>query len=124
MTCQCAGCLLGRLQGIGSLLARGRTGMAADALQSVTTELSDYVAKAKVAAPIRHQTTKPAGSAVSMQRAQRLTRLLASQPELRAVAAKALGVRPSDIDAILSGRVLLTSQRWRRLFDELEVPGA
>jgi hypothetical protein len=59
-----------------------------------------------------------------MQRTQRLARLLASQPELRAVAAKALGVRPTDIDVILSLRVLLTSQRWRLLFDELEVPGA
>ncbi|HEX2526876.1 MAG TPA: hypothetical protein VHL31_11350 [Geminicoccus sp.] len=96
--------------------------MAATALQTVTSELGDYVAKAKAAAPIRHL-RKPPGSAMAVQRAERLRRLLATQPQLRAVAAKALGVRPADVDAISQGRVFLSAQRWRKLFDAVEPVG-
>jgi hypothetical protein len=96
--------------------------MAATALQTVTSELGTYVAKAKAAVPIRHP-RKPPGSAMAVQRAERLRRLLASQPELRARVAKALGVRPTDIDAISQGRVFLTAQRWRKLFDAVEPVG-
>ncbi|HEX2526918.1 MAG TPA: hypothetical protein VHL31_11570 [Geminicoccus sp.] len=120
MTCQCASCLLARLQGIGSLLGRGRTGMAATALQTVTAELGEYVAKAKAAAPVRHPVRQLTGAAMAIQRAERLRHLLAARPELQAEAAKVLRVRPADIEAISEGRVLLTPQNWRKLFDALE----
>jgi hypothetical protein len=114
--------LLGRLQGIGCLLARGRTGMAASALQTVTTELGKYVAKAKATAPVRHPVRQVTGASMAVQRAARLRHLLAVRPEFQAEAAKVLRVRLSDIEAISEGRVLLTSQRWRKLFDALEPP--
>ncbi|HEX2525855.1 MAG TPA: hypothetical protein VHL31_06065 [Geminicoccus sp.] len=120
MTCQCASCLLGRLQGNGNLLSRGRTSMAASALGTVVTELGEYVAKAKVAAPVRHPVRPLTGAAMAMQRAGRLRHLLAARPELQAEAARVLRVRPADIAAISEGRVLLTPQNWRKLFDALE----
>ncbi|WP_159709823.1 hypothetical protein [Geminicoccus flavidas] len=110
--CQCAGCLASRLQGIGSLLARGRTAMAADALGTVVAELQALAAQQHARKP-----TIPSSSA---RKAARLAQLLERRPDLRAVAAAALKIRPHDLDAIATGRVLLTSQRWARVFAALE----
>ena len=110
--CQCAGCLAARLQGIASLLARGRTGMAAAALATVIDELQALAAEQHARKP-----TIPSSSA---RKAARLAQLLERRPDLRTVAAEALKIRPHDLDAIVRGRVLLTSQRWARVFAALE----
>jgi hypothetical protein len=110
--CQCAGCLASRLQGIGSLLARGRTAMAADALGTVVTELQALVAE--------QHARKPTDLPRPTRKAARLAQLLERRPDLRVVAAEALKIRVEDLDGIATGRVLLTSQRWARVFAALE----
>jgi hypothetical protein len=127
--CQCHACLLSRLQGIASVLGRGRTGMAASALYTVLRELHAFVEAPSRPMPLRVRKGDPASrvarpkltdGACLSPRAARLAGLLAADPALREIAAAVLKVRPHDVDAIASGRVLLSATSWKRLFAALE----
>ncbi len=130
--CQCSRCILGRLHGISGLMARGRAGMAAMALGTVVNELEKHVTAggSQSRAPTRKATLTrtasrhraPATETASARRAAKLGSLLHQRPELRKTVAAALKVRRADVDAIVTGRVQLTNQQWKRLWLALEEP--
>ena len=116
LRCQCHVCLLARLHGITSVLACGRTSMAASILQTVLPELEAFVAVPPPRTPLSAKDNaaahrdRPVVTDVTGRpgRAAKLAKLLSADPALREIAAAVLKARPHDVDAIARSRVLLS----------------